>query len=64
MMEMEEKWRDVEVLDHEVKKEIKRLDRLACGMKNTRIELLEAEGFIWDSLKVQWLENINSTNYR
>ena len=59
MTELEEKWRDVEVLDHEVKKEIKRLDRLACGMNNTRIELLEAEGFIWDSLKVQWLEMLD-----
>ena len=48
MTELEEKWRDVEVLDDEVKKEKKRLDRLACGMNNTRIELLEAEGFIWD----------------
>ena len=45
---MEEKWRDVEVLDDEVKKEIKRLNLLAGDMNNKRIELLEAEGFIWD----------------
>ena len=59
MMELEEKWRDVETLDDEVKKEIKRLDRLACGMNNKRIEILEAEGFIWDLHEVQWLEMLD-----
>ena len=48
MMEMEEKWRDVEVLDDEVKKQLDQLNLLAGDMNNKRIELLEAEGFIWD----------------
>ena len=48
MMEMEEKWRDVEVLDDEVKKQLDQLNLLAGDMNNKHIELLEAEGFIWD----------------
>ena len=59
MKELEGKWRGVDVLDDEVKKEIKRLNRMAEGMSDRRIQLLEAEGFIWDSLKVQWLEMLD-----
>lgn len=49
MKELEGKWRCVDVLDDEVKKEIKRLNRMAEGMSDRRIQLLEAEGLIWDS---------------
>jgi hypothetical protein len=59
MKELEGKWRGVDVLDDEVKKEIKRLNRMAEGMSDRRIQLLEAEGFIWDSFEAQWLEMLD-----
>ena len=54
MTELEEKWRDVEVLDDEVKEQVDQLNLLAGDMNNTRIELLEAEGFIWDVRAYLW----------
>ena len=59
MKELEGKWRGVDVLDDEVKKEIKRLNKMAEGMSDRRIQLLEAEGFIWYSFEVQWVEKLD-----
>ena len=46
--ELDEKWRDVEVLDDEVKEEMDRLTRGLRGMNEERIQLLEAEDFVWN----------------
>eukprot|EP00571_Detonula_confervacea_P007497 CAMPEP_0172316660 /NCGR_PEP_ID=MMETSP1058-20130122/29017_1 /TAXON_ID=83371 /ORGANISM="Detonula confervacea, Strain CCMP 353" /LENGTH=462 /DNA_ID=CAMNT_0013031019 /DNA_START=25 /DNA_END=1413 /DNA_ORIENTATION=+ len=53
-MKMEELWGGIEVLDEEVKEEMKRVKRLGTGMTEERIRLLDAEGFIWDAFAHQW----------
>ncbi|KAL3767084.1 hypothetical protein ACHAW5_005644 [Stephanodiscus triporus] len=58
-IEFEEKWRGVEVLDDEVKEEMKRLKRGSRGMTEKRIQLLEAEDFVWDPFEAQWFERLN-----
>jgi hypothetical protein len=50
--ELEEKWRGVEVLDDKVKEEMDRLTRR--GMTEKRIQLLEAEDFVWDVHAHAW----------
>ncbi|KAL3788864.1 hypothetical protein ACHAW5_009221 [Stephanodiscus triporus] len=52
--EISEKWKDVEVLDDKVKEEIDRLTRRSTGMTEKRIQLLEAEGFVWDARAYVW----------
>ncbi|KAL3767082.1 hypothetical protein ACHAW5_005642 [Stephanodiscus triporus] len=57
--EFDEKWSGVEVLDDEVTEEMYRLMRRSSGMNEKRIQLLEAEGFVWDPLEAQWFERLN-----
>lgn len=54
MKKAEEKWRGVDVLYDEVKKELEQLSRLAEGMNDRRIQLPEAEGFTWDVHAYLW----------
>ncbi|KAL3780787.1 hypothetical protein ACHAW5_004900 [Stephanodiscus triporus] len=56
--EFDEKWRGVEVLDGEVKEEMDRLTRGSMGMNEKRMQLLDAEGFVWDPLEAQWFERL------
>ncbi|KAL3787827.1 hypothetical protein ACHAW5_003579 [Stephanodiscus triporus] len=56
--ELEEKWRGVEVLDDKVKEEMDRLTRRSTGMTENRIQLLEAEGFVWDVHEAHWFERL------
>ncbi|KAL3768985.1 hypothetical protein ACHAW5_005553 [Stephanodiscus triporus] len=53
-MEFHEKWRGVEVLDDKEKEEMDRLTRRSMGMNEKRIQLLEAEDFIWDAHDHVW----------
>jgi hypothetical protein len=56
--EVEQKLKGVEVLDEkvkkEVKKEIERMTRGSAGMTEKRIQLLEAEDFVWDAYDFAW----------
>lgn len=60
---MKEKWRDVEVLDDKAREEKERFIRRGTGMTEKRIELLDAEDFVWDvhahvwELRFQELKN-------
>jgi hypothetical protein len=56
--EINEKLRGAEVLDDKVKKELERLTRRSGGMTEKRIELLKAEGFVWDVLEAQWIKKL------
>jgi len=56
--EINDKWRGVEVLDDKVKEEIERLNRCLRGMNEKRIQLLEAEDFVWDAHEAHWLERL------
>ncbi|KAL3808600.1 hypothetical protein ACHAXA_010886 [Cyclostephanos tholiformis] len=56
--EINEKYRGVEVLDEKAKEELERLTKRSGGMTEKRIELLEAEGFVWDVLEAQWMKRL------
>lgn len=45
-------------MDNKVKEDLNRLNLLAAGMTEERIQLLEAEGFVWDQLEIQWFEKL------
>jgi len=51
---LEEKWRDIEVLDEEVRKEIERANSLATGMTEERLRLLEEVDFVWNARDYKW----------
>ena len=51
---IEEKWSGKKVLDDEVKEEMESLTKLSTGMTEKRIQLLEAEDFVWDALAYAW----------
>ena len=51
---LEEKWGDVEVLDDDVAQELERLTKFVKGLTEERIQLLEAEDFIWDVPAYIW----------
>jgi hypothetical protein len=53
--EINERLRGVEVLDDKVKDELERLTKRSGGMTEKRIELLDAEGFVWDVYEAQWI---------
>ncbi|KAL3780790.1 hypothetical protein ACHAW5_004903 [Stephanodiscus triporus] len=55
--DFDEKRSGVEVLDDEVTEEMDRLTKK--DMNKKRIQLLEAEGFVWDPLEAQWFERLN-----
>ena len=57
-MAFEEKWRGVEVLDDEVEDERERLRDQLRGMTKERIQLLEAEDFVWNALEAMWFERL------
>lgn len=52
--ELEEKWKGKEISDEEDKKELEKIRKLSTGMTEKRIELLEAEDFIWDVNAYLW----------
>ena len=51
---LEEKWKDIEVSDEEVKKEIERANSLATGMTEERLRLLEEVDFVWNAREYKW----------
>ncbi|KAL3822745.1 hypothetical protein ACHAXA_001010 [Cyclostephanos tholiformis] len=52
--EFKEKWSDVEVVDYKVREEMERLMSRGTGMTEKRIQLLDAEGFVWDAHAHVW----------
>ena len=42
------------MLDDKARKEMERLTRMLEGMTEKRIQLLEAEDFVWDALANVW----------
>ena len=51
---LEEKWKDIEVSDEEVRKEIERANSLATGMTEERLRLLEEVDFVWNAREYKW----------
>ena len=51
---IKEKWRGNNVLDDKAKEEMERLTRMLEGTTEKRIQLLEAEDFVWDALAYVW----------
>ena len=51
---IKEKWRGNNVLDDKAKEEMEQLTRMLEGTTEKRIQLLEAEDFVWDALAYVW----------
>jgi len=51
---LEEKWKDIEVSDEEIRKEIERANSLATGMTEERLQLLEEVDFVWNARDYKW----------
>lgn len=51
---LEEKWKDIEISDEEVRKEIERANSLATGMTEERLRLLEEVDFVWNARNYKW----------
>ena len=48
------KWKDIEISDEEVRKEIERANSLATGMTEERLRLLEEVDFVWNARNYKW----------
>jgi len=51
---LEEKWKDIEVSDEEIRKEIERANSLATGMTEERLQLLDEVDFVWNARDYKW----------